>query len=261
MLTKIEHGEILEIRLERPPVNALDPALVNALRAAVEAAPGQGARALVLSGTPGMFSGGLDVSALLKLDRDAMLRFWDDFFSMLRSIAVSPIPVAAAITGHSPAGGAVISIFCDTRIAAQGKFKIGLNEVQVGLPVPRLILSAFTRLVGQRQAERLAVHGLLVSPEEALAAGLVDQVVPPEEVIPMAIDWCRAGLALPQKALHATRASLRGDYARMFDSLAASTREEMAEVWFSEEPQRVLKALLEQLAAKKKWPQDFPNKT
>lgn len=261
MLTKIEHGEILEIRLERPPVNALDPALVNALRAAVEAAPGEGARALVLSGTPGMFSGGLDVSTLLKLDRAAMLRFWDDFFSMLRTIAVSPVPVAAAITGHSPAGGAVISIFCDYRIAAQGKFKIGLNEVQVGLPVPRLILSALVRLVGQRQAERLAVHGLLVSPEEALAAGLVDQVVMPEEVIPKAIEWCRTGLALPQNALYATRASLRADYTTLFDSMAVSTREQMAEVWFSEEPQRVLKALLEQLASKKKWPQDFANKT
>jgi len=252
VITTIEHGEVLELRLQRPPVNALDPDLVNALRAAVEAAPSQGARALVVSGTPGMFSGGLDVSTLLKLDRDAMLRFWDDFFLMLRSIAVSPIPIAAAITGHSPAGGAVISIFCDTRIAAQGKFKIGLNEVQVGLPVPRLILSAFTRLVGQRQAERLAVHGLLISPEEALEVGLVDQVVPAEEVIPRAIDWCRTGLALPQKALHATRASLRADYTRLFDSLAASTREEMVEVWFSEEAQRVLKALLEQLAAKKK---------
>ena len=252
MLTKIEHGEILELRLERPPVNALHHPLVQGLRAAVEAAPKSGAKALVLSGVAGMYSAGLDVPYLLGLDRAGMQKFWEDFFAMLRSIALSPIPVAAAITGHSPAGGAVIAIFCDTRIAAQGKFKIGLNEVQVGLPVPRVILGGLTRLVGTRQAERLAVRGLLISPDEALAIGLVDQVVVPEEVVPKALDWCRDMLKLAPHAMHATRNALRADYARLFDELGASTRDEMTGVWFSEEAQQSLKSLVAQLAAKKK---------
>ena len=252
MLKRIEHGEVRELRLERPPVNALHHPLVQELRAAVESAPQQGAKALVLSGAAGMYSAGLDVPYLLELDRAGMEKFWEEFFAMLRSVATSPIPIAAAITGHSPAGGAVIAIFCDVRIAAQGKFKIGLNEVQVGLPVPRVILAGLTRLVGQRHAERLAVHGMLVSPDEALACGLVDQVVAPEEVVPRAIEWCRETLKLPQAAMHATRRTLREDYAKLFDSLSAATRAEMTGVWFSEEAQRVLRALLEQLASKKK---------
>ena len=252
MLKKIEHGEILEIRLERPPVNALHHPLVQELKAVVEVAPTHGAKALVLSGTAGMYSAGLDVPYLLQLDRPGMERFWEDFFAMLRSVATSPIPTVAAITGHSPAGGAVIAIFCDTRIAAQGKFKIGLNEVQVGLPVPRVILGGLVRLVGQRQAERLAVRGLLVSPEEALATGLVDQVVPPEEVVPRALEWCREILKLPPAALQATRKMLREDYAELFDGLGPATRKDMTAVWFSEETQRILKDLVTQLAAKKK---------
>ena len=252
MLTKIEHDGILELRLARPPVNALHHPLVLELKSAVEAAPKEGAGALVLSGMSGMFSAGLDVAFLLQQDQAGMQRFWRDFFGMLRSVAVSPIPIVAAMTGHSPAGGAVISIFCDYRIAAQGKFKIGLNEVQVGLPVPRVILGGLVRIVGQRQAERLAVRGLLVSPDEALAAGLIDEVVAPEEVIAKAIEWCRAVLKLPQAALHATRNSLRADYAVMFDTLASSTEAEMTAVWFSEETQQVLKDLMAQLAAKKK---------
>ncbi|MGE5625002.1 MAG: enoyl-CoA hydratase/isomerase family protein [Bacillota bacterium] len=252
MLKKIEHGEILELRLERPPVNALHHPLVQELKAAVEAAPKQGAKALILSGATGMFSAGLDVPSLLELDKTGMEKFWEDFFAMLRSVATSPIPVVAAITGHSPAGGAVIAIFCDHRVAAQGKFKIGLNEVQVGLPVPRVILAGLARLVGPRQAERLAVRGLLVSPDEALAAGLVDQVVPPEEVLPKAFEWCREVLKLPQGALHATRRVLREDYASLFDSLGPATRREMTAVWFGEESQRVLRDLVAQLAAKKK---------
>ena len=252
MLKKIEHGDILEIRLERPPVNALHHPLVQELKAAIEAAPKQGSRAMVLSGMSGMFSAGLDVAFLLQQDQAGMQRFWRDFFGMLRSVATSPIPTVAAMTGHSPAGGAVISIFCDYRIAAQGKFKIGLNEVQVGLPVPRVILGGLVRVVGPRQAERLAVRGMLVSPDEALAAGLVDEVLPPEEVVPKAIEWCRSTLKLPQKALHTTRNSLRADYAVLFDTLASTTEMEMTAVWFSEETQQVLRDLMAQLAAKKK---------
>lgn len=252
MLKKTEHGELLEIRLDRPPANALNHALVQALRAAVQGAPAAGAKAIVLSGSPGMYSGGLDVPELLTYDRATMAQFWQDFFELLQSIALSPIPVAAAITGHSPAGGAVLAIFCDTRIATQGKFKIGLNEVQVGLPVPRVILAALTRLVGPRHAERLAVRGLLVSPEEALAAGLVDQVVAPEEVVPTTLAWCREIIKLPPSAMGITRRALRADFQALFEELSEGTREEMTAVWFSEEPQRVLRALVEQLNAKKK---------
>ena len=252
MIKTIEHGEILEIRLDRPPVNALNHALVTQLRSAIERAPGTGARAVVLSGSPGMFSAGLDVPELLGYDRATMSRFWRDFFDMLRCIALSPIPVAAAITGHSPAGGAVMAIFCDTRVAAEGKFKIGLNEVQVGLPVPRVILAALTRLLGHRQAERLAVRGLLLSPADALAAGMVDQLAAPEEVIPAALAWCRELVALPPAALSITRQSLRGDFRTLFDALSTGTTEEMTAAWFSDEPQRVLRALATQLSAKKK---------
>jgi Delta3-Delta2-enoyl-CoA isomerase len=252
MLTKIEHGDVLELRLERPPVNALHHPLVRELRTAVEAAPKSGAKALVLSGVNGMYSAGLDVPWLLELDRAGMQIFWEEFFAMLRSVALSPIPVVAAITGHSPAGGAVIAIFCDTRIAAQGRFKIGLNEVQVGLPVPRVILSAFIRLLGQRQAERLAVRGALISPDEALACGLVDQVVAQEEVVPRAIEWCREMLRLPVSAMLATRKTLRADYARIFDAESVATRDEMTAVWFAEETQKALRDLVAQLAAKKK---------
>ncbi|MEO7974348.1 MAG: enoyl-CoA hydratase/isomerase family protein, partial [Thermoanaerobaculia bacterium] len=141
MLERGEHGEILELRLARPPANALDPALIAALADAVAAAPAAGARAIVISGSPGRFSGGLDVPALLQLDRPAMELTLRDFFRLLRALAASPVPIVAAVTGHAPAGGAVISIFCDARIMAEGDFKIGLNEVQVGLSLPRVIHS------------------------------------------------------------------------------------------------------------------------
>jgi len=115
MLERTEHGEVLELRLARPPANALDPALVTALADAITAAPVGGARAVVLSGRPGIFSGGLDVPVLLTLDRAGMESTLREFFRLMRALAASPIPTVAAITGYAPAGGAVLSIFCDAR--------------------------------------------------------------------------------------------------------------------------------------------------
>ncbi len=253
MLETIDHGPVREIRMNRPPVNALSPELIAALREAVEKAPGDGVRALVLSGTPGRFSGGLDVPFLIQLERDAIAATWRDLYRLMGALATSPIPVVAAITGHSPAGGAVLGIFCDTRFMAQapeGDFKIGLNEVQVGIPLPPIIFRAFRRLIGPRQAERLAVSGTLISGAKARDIGLVDELVPADRVVERAVEWCNGLLALPPHAMAITRQTSRADLAAMF----GETEEELAglvDMWFSEETQRVLKVVVERLTKKK----------
>jgi len=251
MIQTLDHGPVRELRLDRPPANALNPELVTALREAVEAAPRDGVRALVLSGSPRMFSGGLDVPYLIHLDRPAMSATWRDFYAMMRALATSPIPIAAAITGHAPAGGAVISLFCDARIMADGEFKIGLNEVQVGLFLPPIIFKAMRRLVGNRQAERLCVAGLLIPPAEALRVGLIDELAPPEGVVERAVDWCRSLLALPPKAMTATRRMARADLAALFDAVTEEELEGVLDEWFSEESQRVMRELVERLAKRK----------
>ena len=90
MLDRFAHDDILELRLARPPVNALSPELIGALRQSITAAPDGGARAVVISAGPGLFSAGLDVPALLQLDRSGMLAMWRDFFGLLSAIACSP---------------------------------------------------------------------------------------------------------------------------------------------------------------------------
>lgn len=251
MLERIEHGPILELQLSRPPVNALDGALLKALRQAVERAPDEGHRALVLSGAPGMFSAGLDVPALLQLDRAALLEVWDDFFALMAALARSPIPVCAAVTGHSPAGGAVLAIFCDYRIMADGEFQIGLNEVQVGLEVPEPICRALARLVGPYRAERLLVVGAMLTGREANQEGLVDELAQPETVVDRSVAWCRELLELPPGAMSGTRAIARADLARLFDGVDRESLETFADAWFSEETQQTLKALVERLQEKK----------
>lgn len=250
MLEQIEHDEVLEIRLARPPVNALSPQLVQALRSSLAAAPGQGARAVVLSASPGLFSAGLDVPVLLTLDREAMTAFWRDFFSLLQTIACSPIPVAAAITGHSPAGGTVLALFCDYRVMASGPFKLGLNETQVGLALPGPILSALQRLLGPHRAERHIVAGNLILGEEAERIGLVDQLAQADQVVEQALQWCRFHLQLPARAMRLNREAARADLAALFADPDALRVDEFIEGWFHPETQAVLQALVARLKSK-----------
>lgn len=248
MLESIRHDATLELKLARPPVNALDPRLVAALRDAIAAAPAHGARAIVLSGQPGMFSAGLDVPHLLTLDRAGMIAFWGEFFGLVRAIARSPIPIVAAITGHSPAGGAVLAIFCDYRVMARGAYRIGLNEVQVGLTVPEPIQVGLRRLVGAYRAERLMVAGAMVDAAEAERIGFVDELAEPAEVVARALAWCRQHLALPHEALSSTRRLARADLHAALEH--ADVGEDFADAWFADEAQSTLKALVAKLKAK-----------
>ena len=250
MLDIIQHDTIHELRLARPPVNALDPALVRRLREAVEAGPGQGARALVVSGAPGLFSAGLDVPTLLQLDRDVFRVFWNDFFGLCAALARSPIPIAAAVTGHSPAGGAVLAILCDYRVMARGAFKIGLNEVQVGLSVPACIQFALRRLVGAYRAERLLVAGAMLEAEQALAIGLVDELVDTDFVVPRALAWLGDLLKFPPLAMRETRCLARADLAAVFADPTTLPVEEFLDSWFAPEAQTVLRALVARLKTK-----------
>ena len=250
MIVTTDHGAVRELRLNRPPVNAINPELVTALHDAVTRAPGEGARALVLSGSPGRYSGGLDVPLLVDFDRPAMERLWEDFYRLLLALAASPIPIAAAITGHSPAGGAVLATYCDYRIMAAGDFRIGYNEVAVGIPMPIAILRCVARQVGPRQAERLCGGGLLISPDEALRIGLVDELIPADRVVERAIEWANGILALPPNAMSQTRKEARADLVRLMEEGLASEKELLVGNWFSEETQSSLKAIVERMKKK-----------
>ena len=252
MLRSIDYGTVRELRLDRPPANALAPELIEALAAAIRAAPADGAEALVLSGAPGMFSAGLDVPYLLTLDRAGIGAAWTGFYDLLRALADAPVPIAAAITGHSPAGGAVMAIFCDRRVMAEGRFAIGLNEVQVGIPLPPALFGALRRAVGQRTAERLAVAGVMVAPEEAFRVGLVDELAPPDEVIGRAIGWCEALLELPRGPMLTTRERARRDLRELVAPDHRGEVEGLVDDWFSGETQAALRAMVARLKAKKK---------
>ncbi|MEO7066621.1 MAG: enoyl-CoA hydratase/isomerase family protein [Rhodanobacter sp.] len=250
MLNLIAHGNITEINLARPPVNALNLELVRALRTAVDDSVHNGARGIMLSGAQGLFSAGVDIPSLLGYDRAGVREYWREFFALCATLARAPIPLVAAVTGHSPAGGAVLALFCDYRVMAQGPYRIGLNEVQVGLIVPECIQLALRRVVGAYRAERLLVAGAMIESSEALACGFVDELTGVEQVTPRALHWLTELLALPAHAMLATRALARADLASAFANLDALPLDAFLDEYFHPEAQATLQQLVLRLKSK-----------
>jgi len=247
MIEIIQHGQVHEIKLARPPVNALNFDLLDALVTAIQSAPANGARGLILSGGEKVFSGGLDVPYLMTLDKAGLMKCWSRFFDAARALANSPVPVAAAISGHNPAGGCVLALCCDYRVMAHGPFRIGLNETQVGLAVPEAIQYLMRRVVGAQRAERLIVAGAMIESEHAHQIGLVDVLSDQAKVVETAKVWLDATLALPSTPMLATRKIARADVVNALGSFRDADLELFVAGWYSADTQAALKAMMMKL--------------
>lgn len=251
-------AHIVALRLDRGPVNALDPALCDALCDAVQRAVDDGARGLVLASAdrpdgPTVFSAGLDVPHLLSLgdDRARVRAAWTAFFDAARALASSPVPVVAALNGHAPAGGCVLALCCDYRVMAESPdparpLRIGLNETQVGLAVPEGVQHLLRRVVGPNRAERLLVAGEMVDVVHAQRIGLVDEAVPLARVVDRAGEWLGALLALPQDAMRRTRRIARAD---VVDAMQPEriALDAFLDDWYAPGTQQALQALVARL--------------
>lgn len=251
MLKLTTHDAITEIQLARPPANALNLELLQAMQQAIADTVANGSKGIVLSGATGMFCAGVDVPALLGTDRNTVHAFWRALYRTCSALATSPVPIVAAITGHSPAGGAVLALFCDYRVMAEGPYKIGLNEVQVGLTVPEPIQMAMRRVLGSYRAERLLVSGRMLEAGDALACGLVDELTGVDQVTTRALHWLRQLLVLPPHAMLSTRAIARADLHRIWSDPDSIPVEPFIDAFYNDETQIVLHALVARLKSRK----------
>ncbi len=259
LLTITDHDDVRQIRLNRPPANALSPELMAELDLALTEACAQ-SRGIVISGGANIFSAGLDVPALLELERPAMETAWATFLDVIRRITNSPVPIAFAITGHATAGGCALPLYGDARFMTRGRlgkdgsfqeFRIGVNEVQVGLPMPSVIVPALQRIVGVRVAERMCVTAELLPSSEAFRLGLVDELLDSsEQTIERALDWTHKVASHPPTALARTRAATRADLIAAVETAAAADLRTFIDHWWSPEAQGALRALLARLTKK-----------
>ena len=175
-------GDVAILRINGGRANAIDDALLAGVTKLRTEAEESGARAIVLTGYERFFSAGLDLPALIELDRSGMERFMRVFADTMLGVFTCPLPVVAAINGHAIAGGCVLALQADRRIMADGPYRIGLNEVQLGIGLPADVIETARAQLSSANLARVLLEGALSLPAEALALGLVDAVVPADSL-------------------------------------------------------------------------------
>ncbi|HEX5065223.1 MAG TPA: enoyl-CoA hydratase/isomerase family protein [Myxococcota bacterium] len=197
------------LSLARPPVNAIDFALVRALGAAFESAADARCRALVVTGIPGVFSAGIDTKRLAGYDARERAEMLRGVNRTLLALYALEKPCVAAISGHALGAGLVLALACDARIAAAGAFRLGLTEAAAGVPFPAGPLAVVRAELAPETLRRLALSSAALAPDAPALAGVVDRVVSAESLLGDAVAHARELAAQP--AFAAVKRQLRGD--------------------------------------------------
>lgn len=237
---KIEGRErVAIVRLDNGVTNALSPDVVNDLSSVLTQVKNE-FQGIILAGGATFFSIGFDLPRLLKLDRSEMSHFFSEFNQAAFNLFTVPLPTACSIAGHAIAGGTILALTCDYRFAASGKKLIGLNEVRLGVPAPYLADLMLRQIIGDRAATEMLYYGKFVSVSEAKKIGLVDQVVPREELEDHAVEKIAELAALPRAAFTMIKAH-RVDAIRLtYKKYYSSKNERFLDCWFSKPTQALL---------------------
>jgi enoyl-CoA hydratase len=202
--------DVSVLRLDDGKANAFSHAVLDSLREAMDCAEKDAAKGMALIGRPGRFSAGFDLSVMSKGVEEVVALVGKGAQMAIR-LFEWPAPVVLGVTGHAVAMGAVTLLAADERIGAEGAFKIGLNEVGIGMTLPEFALAFAEERISRRHLHRATVLAELYSPETAVDAGYLDRVVPADEVEAQAIARARElGAALDAKAYQRTKLALRG---------------------------------------------------
>ena len=199
---------VATVRLNRPPMNALNSQMQEDLRdAARQLAADDSVRAVVLYGGEKVFAAGADVKEFAAMDHAAMMRDSQRLSSSLDELARLPKPVIAAVTGYALGGGCELALTADFRVSAENA-KWGQPEILLGIIPGAGGTQRLPRLIGPTRAKDLIYSGRFVDAGEALGIGLVDVVVPAEDVYSTALGMAAAYVKGPALALRAAKAAI-----------------------------------------------------
>jgi enoyl-CoA hydratase len=203
-------GGIGTIRLDRPPMNALNKQVQEEIRAAaVEASARDDVRAVVVYGGQKVFAAGADIKEMADVSYVDMAARAGALSSAFTAVAEIPKPTVAAVTGYALGGGLELALCCDRRVAGDNA-KVGQPEILLGIIPGAGGTQRLARLVGPSRAKDIVYTGRFVDAEEALALGIVDEVVAPDDVYEAALRWARQFVNGPARALAAAKAAIDG---------------------------------------------------
>ena len=238
-------GGVATIRLDRPKMNAISfQVQAELLAAATEATERDDVKAVVVWGGERIFAAGNDVAEMAGLPYAEMVKRSGPVQDAVTAIARIPKPVVAAVNGYALGGGCELALAADVRIAAENA-TFGQPETLLGIIPGAGGTQRLTRLVGPSKAKDLIFTGRFVKADEALAIGLVDRVVPADEVYAEAVAWARQFVGAASLALRAAKEAIdRGLEADLGTGLEIE-RQQFAAVFATEDSQAGMASFLE----------------
>ena len=240
----VSRGEgVAHVRLSNGVTNALSPQLVSELLDQLDESA-KASCGLIISGGEKFFSMGLDLPNLLELTREEMATFWENFNQLLLDIYTYPFPTLCAMEGHAIAGGTILALTCDFRIACGDK-KMGLNEVHLGVPVPFLAYLLLKQVVGDNPAKQLMYSGEFFGFDQAHSKGLIDKLVEPGELIDEARTRVVDLMKPPAETFAAIKANHTAANVSLFKEQMQQQHQLFLDFWFDEQVRKRLKAAAE----------------
>ncbi len=237
-------GEVALLRIDRPPVNALELGIATELGRRLAEVEESDAGAIVLTGGGACFSAGLDLKVVPRYgpeEQRAMIAAANRLLSRLYSC---PRPVVAAVNGHAIAGGFVVALACDYRVAVAAGAKLGLTEARAGIPFPAAAMTILRAELAPDAARRLTLFARNVDPPTALAYGAVDELVPAARVLERALAVARDMAAVPRETYARIKRQLRADVMARLEEIVGGGGDPLLAAWLGSEAGSAAAAVL-----------------
>lgn len=239
------------IQMDREKANPMNHEFVAEMRIALKnLQEDDSIQGAIINGKENFFSAGLDIPELFEYDEKQFDNFWHNFIELVSDLIAFDKPLIASITGHAPAGGCIMAIGCDYRVMADGNFKIGLNEIPVGIVVPRGIFDLYSFWIGRKTAFQYLMEGKLFSPQHAKEIGLVDEVVAADKVLETAEAKMKLYLQFEQNSWRITKRQLKQDLLESMHSITEFEMKTFQQQWWSESVRKMLGQFTENLKKK-----------
>jgi enoyl-CoA hydratase/carnithine racemase len=233
------------IRLDRPPVNALNAQVTAELaELAKEVTERDDVRAVILYGGEKTFAGGADIKEMAARTYPEIAKFGATLTGTIAAIANIPKPVVAAITGYALGGGLELALAADRRVAGDN-VKVGQPEIQLGVIPGAGGTQRLARLIGPSKTKDIVYTGRFVKAEEALQLGIVDQVVAPDDVYAAAHKWAAQFANGPAVALRAAKAAIDGGLDMDLPNALKLESHLFAALWATQDQQNGMKSFIE----------------
>jgi enoyl-CoA hydratase len=234
--TEIERdGAVVILRLNRPPVNAINLELVReAADTLAFLSSDDSVSALVVTGAGRCFSAGLDLKAVPFYTPAQQKELVETINRVITTVFAFARPTVAAINGHAIAGGFILAASCDYRVCAEGPFQFGVTEVRAGIPFPISTMEVLKSELRPDAARRMILGGATSGPADMLAEGVFDELVPAGQALPRSMEVAQEMARLPRLGYESIKNQLRGDAIDRIERVMESG-DPLIDAWLTDE--------------------------